>query len=193
MTNRARTYVVVAALGVACVGCKTSGVATKHSVNPVMFGPVRSLGRAPAQQGEKMGTFTTKSMDFASASSSTTQSGNVQTTTTVSEHRRSSPTQGDWDVLMATTGDASRTVETTKIRCGGYNFYLLFGIVAESWCEASGTVHKAPASARPVRKAPALPAPPAAEPPRALPPAAPPPPPPAPAPPPAEPPRAAAP
>jgi hypothetical protein len=131
--------------------CKTSGFSALQSVNPVMLGPVPSLGSAPAPAGSSLGAFNSRSADSMAfvvgyTSDDTGADGSNAT---------SSPNEGDLDVLVATDGDPAQRVAASHIRCGGYdyNFFFLW-FNSTSWCDTSGDMIAPPPTAAPIGVAP---------------------------------------
>jgi hypothetical protein len=133
---RAAAFGPVCLLGLAA--CKTSGFSALQSVNPVMLGPVTSLGSGPAPGAAVQG-FQSRSADHSDLIIGLSQDGN--TATVAASHMTSSPNKGDFDVLVATDGDPTRRVAASRVGCGGYDFNMLFlWYIADSWCETSGKV-----------------------------------------------------
>jgi hypothetical protein len=134
------------------VGCQSTGFSALQSVNPVMLGPVASLGRSPAPQGETVGAFDSRTRDFADAYAYILRFGKTTTVSAGAASTTTSPNQPDYDVLVATSGDPNRRVIAKDVTCGGYNFFFLVAYAAESWCNGSGYV-AAPPSAASVKRA----------------------------------------
>jgi hypothetical protein len=143
----------VAALGSCFVlvltACQTSGFSALHTVNPVMLGPVPSLGSGPAPAGSSLGPFQARSansLDYIVFYSDDGTGPGV-----ASSQEASSPNEGDLRVLLATAGDPAQRVATNHIRCGGYDYNLFFlWLSAKSWCETSGDMIVPPPTAAPV-------------------------------------------
>jgi hypothetical protein len=130
--------------------CKTAGFSALQSVNPVLLGPVPSLGSAPAPAGSSLGAFNSRSADsmaFVVGYASDDSSAGSSST--------SSPNSGDLDVLMATNGDPAQRIAANHIHCGGYdyNFFFLW-YNSSSWCDTSGDMIAPPPTAAPIGVAP---------------------------------------
>jgi hypothetical protein len=81
------------------------------------------------------------SEQFAQASSSTTRSGNVQTTTTTSEHRLSGPPQLTNEVLQLVPNYVDATdadIELEQIWTGNYAMFILTYAMNEEWADPKG-------------------------------------------------------
>jgi hypothetical protein len=151
-------------LALSLSACVTSGFTAAQSVNPVLLGPVTSIGAAAAPGGPG-----TPSQPFASKNAahveyyvavdssgrgkrrSTTTSGDVSASST-------SPQQGDLDVLVATSGDLAPRIGVHRLHCGGteLNVFYLY-MVVDSWCETTGDVYRPAVAAVPPPGAGALP------------------------------------
>jgi len=132
------------ALLLVVVGCQPLILSAHNSINPVMIGPVRSLPQpGPGAALERVGTFNTELAEMTAASSTSSTSGNVTTTTMSSTHMRSATTEADWAVFTATSGDPDRQVYLDTINCGGWAFFMVFGLMATNSCQASGAVMRA--------------------------------------------------
>ena len=152
------TKAIYACLLVALAACKTSGFSALQSVNPVMLGPVPSLGSSPPPYGGKARTFASKSEGQGSLLIGLVQSDNSKTVTVDSTHATSSPNQGDYDVLVTTSGDPNQRVAAERIGCGGWDYNLFYlWYISDAWCETSGEVYAAPAPAAAVASASAPP------------------------------------
>jgi hypothetical protein len=160
--NRLRTA-IGACLLLGLAACKTSGFSALQSVNPVMLGPIPSLGSAPPPYGTPAHAFASRSEDVSSILIGMDESGGKndksKTVTVDTAHATSSPNQGDFDVLVTTNGDPNQRVTAKRIGCGGWNYNLFYlWYIADAWCETSGDVYTGTAPT-PVAAAPAPPAP----------------------------------
>jgi hypothetical protein len=137
----ARVVFGVAGLVVALTGCKTAGFSALQSVNPVMLGPVPSLGSGPAY-GPPSRAFTSTSKDYSDLIIGISKDDNTTTTTVNGSFASSSPNQGDLDVLVATDGNPAQRVTANRIGCGGFDFNVFFlYYISNSWCETNGNVY----------------------------------------------------
>jgi len=131
------------------IGCSSITMTAANSINPVMFGPVRTLG-AQMASGEtsraKAGTVFLHS-ETVSASGGPYFGGRESWSTNAfgdEEKEFDLSTRNgwkenlcwlDWKVVRATGEDSTRRVEVTSLRCGGFDFFVLFGLFYETSCE----------------------------------------------------------
>ncbi len=141
-----RIVLAAALLLLAATGCQGARISARNSVNPLLLGPVKTLGPGAPVEADAAGAFDTESSAFHASSSSTSSStsGGVTTTTTTtsSSTYRSPGTQTDFDLLVASSGEPSRFVVLERLDCGAYAFNALVGIMAETWCRARGRVYQ---------------------------------------------------
>jgi hypothetical protein len=157
--------------GLACVAiglalslsaCATSGFTAAQSVNPVLLGPVTSIGGGSGAPGTPSQPFASRSAANVSYVVAVDSSGRGKrrSTTTAGDVSASStsPQQGDLDVLVATSGDLAPRIGVHRLHCGGseFNMFYLYMIV-DSWCETTGDVYRPAVAAVPPPGAGALP------------------------------------
>jgi len=166
MRLRATPILVWMLFGLAA--CKTSGFSALNSVNPVMLGPVHSLGGGKAPDGSPAQGFQSRSADHSDLILGISESNDkkTKTATVQGSSATSSPNQGDYDVLLATQGDPAQRISVGRIGCGGSDvniFYVYY--VADAWCETSGDIYAAahPTAAAAAPSGPAAAATPAAD------------------------------
>ncbi len=136
-------------------GCTSITLTAKNSINPVMFGPRKSLGTEAVAQvpsGADRGTpFIHRVNTYATAAigmggmlgfggSSTNPPPEEQGYSDWADNRLEgdSPRQMDWKVLRATKEDPSRRVDLESIRCRGFNFNTLMVFMLKISCEVEG-------------------------------------------------------
>jgi hypothetical protein len=147
---------VATGLALSLSACVTSGFTAAQSVNPVLLGPVTSIGAAAAP-----GAPGTPSQPFASKNASHVEyyvavdssgRGKRRSTTTAGDVSASStsPQQGDLDVLVATSGDLAPRIGLHRLHCSGteLNVFYLY-MVVDSWCETAGDVYRPSVAAIP--------------------------------------------
>lgn len=144
---------IVCVLLFVAAGCKGVTMTANYTANPVLFGPVRSLGSRSASGGEPIGSFVTE-MDksMTTVPTGVSVAGDTVTASAATFAGASSAIKMDADIRDATGGNTRRPVAVTGIHCGGYFLYPLFVMRDSAWCEASGDVFEA--SAAPVARAP---------------------------------------
>lgn len=146
------------ALSVSC-GCAGPRMTAANSINPVMFGPAKTMGAdaaarepsrgagaAPFHHRESLFALVvaggTGAADFVE--SSTDAAGNDERgpewSAILAGRGGDNPARLDWKVFRLTGEDPTRRVELTSIRCGGLNSFFLFGILIQNGCELEGIV-----------------------------------------------------
>ena len=97
---------------------------------------MRTLGGGRPPALDDIGAITSESSEHAAASS--------DANSTRSERAQSAATQGDWDVLVATSGDPTRQVVVERLACSGYVFGAVWlgGFVRETKCRLEGDVYR---------------------------------------------------
>jgi len=143
---------VLAVTTVVClcsIGCGSITMTAANSINPVMFGPVRTLG-AEGASGEtsraSAGTVFLHSETVSAASGPYIGGIDSWSTNAFGDEEKEfdwSTRSGwkenlcwlDWKVVRATDEDSTRRVEVTSLRCGGFDFFMLFGLFYETSCE----------------------------------------------------------
>jgi hypothetical protein len=133
--------------------CGTVTATAPRSIQPVLIGPVRSIGPTGVP-GPAIATFRSRARDYAAASGG----GNTSTAT----HYSSAATQLDFDVLIRTNGRLGRTVSLSKVDCATWGFMLIAGAIQDVSCVLDGTINEAhadPPAAEAASLAPATPPP----------------------------------
>lgn len=160
--NRRRTWGACVAVGFALsvlYGCAGPRMTAANSINPVMFGPAKTMGTdaaASASSGGKGGTpFHHRESVFGLVvaagtggagfgESSTDAAGGDESgpewSAILAGRGGDNPARLDWKVFRLTGEDPTRRVELTSIRCGGFNSFFIFGILIRSGCELEGVV-----------------------------------------------------
>jgi hypothetical protein len=123
--------------------CGTTTFSARHSVNPVLLGPVLSLGGVAGSPGPSTNRFSSKSSDHSEVYVVVSKDKREKTdaAAVASSSESTSSDQNDFDVLVATAGDPSARVALEGLTCGGYNlnvFYTYY--INDAWCESSGSV-----------------------------------------------------
>lgn len=158
--RRARWACAAAGLALSVsYGCAGSRMSAANSINPVMFGPVKTLGTGTALRGSSRVTGSTafyhRETDFTMvaaagyggvgfAASSTDAAGDDESgpgwSAILAGRGVGNPARLDWKVFRLTGENPTRRVELTSIRCGGFNSFFLFGILIRNGCELEGVV-----------------------------------------------------
>jgi len=124
------------ALLLALTACRSSGFSAPLSINPVMLGPIPSLGGKPAQPGTNKQGFESNSWGQTELIVGDPDDGYVQ-----AGNDGSYLNQGDIDVLVATNGDPTRPVGVNRVGCGGYDFNFMFlWSIDRAWCNTTGNI-----------------------------------------------------
>ncbi len=160
MIHRGKAWIPAAAVlcWLCSAGCATVTMTAANSINPVMFGPAKTLGTATAARESSRPsegtTFHHRETNFGGAAfagyggagfgaTSTDSAGDDESGPDWSANRTSASidqTWLDWKVFRATGENPGRRVELTSIRCGGFNSFFLFGILIQYGCELDGVV-----------------------------------------------------
>ncbi len=171
---RHRTASILAAAASACWLCSACSapltMTAANSVNPVMFGPVKTMGSgsAPRESSRVAGgtvfhhqerVWAIAAWDpvfggyflgilnfFGSPAVWTGPAGDDETGpdwTAIREEGGGNPARLDWKVFRATGENPARWVDLTSFWCGGFKSFWLLGRWAENNCILEGVVSTA--------------------------------------------------
>lgn len=140
LPRRAQVW-LLASLPILCGACIPQSVYTTHNVAlPVMLGPVRTL-RSHHDHGAEVATFSAETQHAFAVSSSTTQQGSYQVTTTTTSIQHEDSTKFDAATAAALTQCVTCSVKTDRVRVGSYYIYWLVAIMSKNWAGMNGSLH----------------------------------------------------
>ncbi|HEY3359194.1 MAG TPA: hypothetical protein VGQ83_38450 [Polyangia bacterium] len=137
---RLALLVVVGAGAVGCV--RPSVYTTKNTTMPVMLGPVKTLRAAqPTAPGPVVSVFREEVENFFAVSSSTSQQGNYQVTTTTTSWKREGSAKFDIAMINALQACPQCAARTNVVHVGSYYLYWLCAIMEKNWAAIHASVH----------------------------------------------------
>ncbi|HET8935691.1 MAG TPA: hypothetical protein VFN67_19720 [Polyangiales bacterium] len=140
LQRRAQVW-LLASLPVLCGACIPQSVYTTHNVAlPVMLGPMRTL-RSHHDHGAEVATFSAETQHAFAVSSSTSQQGAYQVTTTTTSVQDEDATKFDAATATALTQCATCSVKTDRVRVGSYYIYWLVAIMSKNWAGMNASLH----------------------------------------------------
>ncbi len=164
MIRRRKTCDLAAAASVCwlCAACCAPLTMTaSNSINPVIYGPVKTLGAGakPLEASPVAGRTTVRHWETdvafavvlaagysgyaaAGGNTATGPAADDETGPDWTENLRGpgNPARLDWKVLRATGEDPGRRVELTSVRCGGFGAFFLLGMLTQNGCQLEGVV-----------------------------------------------------
>ncbi len=163
MTPRVKAWTVAAAAvsWLCAAGCAGITMTAANSINPVMFGPAKTLGAGTKARASSPApgstvfrhretTLTLAVVIAAGYGGAVVGGTNVSTDSAGDDENGPEwsailrgadveiPARLDWKVFRATGEDPGRRVDLTSIRCGGVSSYFLLGILSRNVCELDG-------------------------------------------------------
>ena len=137
--GRLALLLVVGASSVGCV--KPSVYTTKNTTLPVMLGPVRHLRAQPTAPGPLVSVLHEEVENFYSVSSSTSQQGNYQVTTTTTAWKREGAAKFDTAMINALQACPQCTARTNVVNVGSYYLYWLCAVMEKNWASIHASLH----------------------------------------------------
>jgi len=143
--SRVRDIATLCTVLFTATGCRGVMLTADVLTNPVLFGPVRSLGPRPVDGNKQVKQFiseTTKSVTTVVTNVDT--SGSTPTATAENIINNTDKWQMIGDIRQDGNEYEYRYIVLTSINCGAYFAFPLFFMRDHAWCKATGNVYESP-------------------------------------------------
>ena len=143
MSLRRAIVIVLTTLG--ATGCATVTVRAPVTINPVMLGPVMSIGadpNGPHPKSDRVAIFRLRLADSSIAGSDAMGGSTARS-------YRSAVQETDLQVVRLTNGDPNRRVALDSLGCGSYFVFGILVFESKTWCDVRGEVLDGPEMAVP--------------------------------------------